>query len=103
MRPAGEAEASQASLRQALETARGLLDRRHHSLSRRPQVTGWQVAVPVLVAALFLGPWVLGWALLLGLGALAWARRGELLVLWEALTSSAGGAGGGGGSGRRAK
>ncbi|CAK0855993.1 unnamed protein product [Prorocentrum cordatum] len=60
MRPAGEAEASQASLRQALETARGLLDRRHHSLSRRPQVTGWQVAVPVLVAALFLGPWVLG-------------------------------------------
>ncbi|CAK0855997.1 unnamed protein product [Prorocentrum cordatum] len=44
-----------------------------------------------------------GWALLLGLGALAWARRGELLVLWEALTSSAGGAGGGGGSGRRAK
>ncbi|CAK0855994.1 unnamed protein product [Prorocentrum cordatum] len=96
MRPAGEAEASQASLRQALETARGLLDRRHHSLSRRPQVTGWQVAVPVLVAALFLGPWVLG-------RQGAPSRRGELLVLWEALTSSAGGAGGGGGSGRRAK
>eukprot|EP00419_Tripos_fusus_P072912 CAMPEP_0172883612 /NCGR_PEP_ID=MMETSP1075-20121228/123041_1 /TAXON_ID=2916 /ORGANISM="Ceratium fusus, Strain PA161109" /LENGTH=165 /DNA_ID=CAMNT_0013736537 /DNA_START=23 /DNA_END=516 /DNA_ORIENTATION=- len=61
-----EAQALRSMLDGALAAARDGLEARYRIGD--VDVSGWQIVGPVLVASIFLGAWVLGWALLLAGG-----------------------------------
>ncbi|CAE8674818.1 unnamed protein product [Polarella glacialis] len=53
------------------------------------EFVGWRAAGAILISSLFLGPWVIGWAVLLSIGAWAWASREQLTELGQGLLQHA--------------
>mmetsp|Transcript_100669 Transcript_100669/g.314687 ORF Transcript_100669/g.314687 Transcript_100669/m.314687 type:complete len:210 (-) Transcript_100669:29-658(-) len=65
-----------------LQAVKGALERSYQvgELS----VVGWHLACALLCLTLLLGPWVIGWAVLLALGACLWAQRARVSAVGEA-------------------